>query len=98
MTSFTIDAQDRDWTASLEILDANRAVISGPHDISDALISVDIDFSELRSGNRLNGWLAWEGSIVLSPELSPQQLVLITAILPLTRQVLKSWPWETGSH
>ena len=70
MTSFTIDAQDRDWTASLEILDANRAVISGPHDISDALISVDIDFSELRSGNRLNGWLAWEGSIVLSPELS----------------------------
>ena len=70
MTSFTIDAQDRDWTAILEILDANRAVISGPHDISDALISVDIDFSELRSGNRLNGWLAWEGSIVLSPELS----------------------------
>ncbi len=70
MTSFTIDAQDRDWTASLEILDANRAVISGPYDISDALISVDIDFSELRSGNRLNGWLAWEGSIVLSPELS----------------------------
>ena len=70
MTSFTIDAQDKDWTASLEILDANRALISGPHDISDALISVDIDFSELRSGNRLNGWLAWECSVVLSPELS----------------------------
>ncbi len=70
MTSFTIDAQDKDWTASLEILDANRALISGPYDISDALISVDIDFSELRSGNSLNGWLAWECSVVLSPELS----------------------------
>ena len=62
----TVDVSASDWRCNIEILDADRNVIDGPHDVSTVLSSIDIDLEELRSGDSLNGWLTWTADLTLN--------------------------------
>ena len=62
----TVDVSASDWRCNIEILDADRNVIDGPHDVSTVLSSIDIDLEELRSGGSLNGWLTWTADLTLN--------------------------------
>ena len=74
MTAFTINAVATAWTATIEILDPDKNVISGPHAYSGAVSDVQINFGEIRTRNNPNTFVPWTASISLEPGISPFSL------------------------
>ena len=60
----TLTARATQWQISINVLDADKDVLSGPHALDSSLFAIQVDFSEINLEGP-NGYLAWAGSLTL---------------------------------
>ena len=58
----TLNATAKDWSCEITVLDSAKNAISGPHDFSDAVRDVEINFPEISVRNSPNSWISWTAS------------------------------------
>ena len=63
----TLNATAKDWSCEVTVLDSSKNAISGPHDFSDAVRDVEINFPEISVRNSPNSWISWTAQVVLKP-------------------------------
>ena len=63
----TINATAKDWSCEVTVLDSAKNAISGPHDFSDAVRDVEINFPEISVRNSPNSWISWTAQVALKP-------------------------------
>lgn len=74
MTTLTLDVTATDWSATIEILDSDKNVISGPHAYSGAVSDVRINFAEIRTRNSPNTFAPWTATATFEPDIVPFSL------------------------